>query len=464
MNRHLAEKMECCESIKEVCGCLTDTAVGKCKIARIVISILISMFDVGTNWYNYHEFSSYRSSLGSAKDMYRVFVDVILAISILGSIFFLVEVSLAYKRLRRAARGEEESHAHKASWQFISLLISTFEDLPMVGIYFLATILRFCPVIAQFRTVAGFVTVIASAVSACWRLMYSCACCSWCRSKHKRKKSCSGWYCCQWCLRLSHAPTQAFTIILVVFVIISTRGFESVAIGFRKGRPTAPLGNTSVYLSQQVLAQYQAGNTTCNSFHVGAKLFDLNDISSSATDDKIVRVLCSELSPYYQSLFESPFDDDSKYVCYIVIIFIYSELLLKLEYYYGFEMHSIDLSHRCEKISRNDVRQRKAITHWNLWTNTTREAICRDDLLCKGVLDSNDTQASRGGVLDHQLYVSTTATSGDLVDICPFPMYLFIPLRVKVTIPLCERTATTIKLTTEYITCSRSSKWQANVG
>ena len=340
--------MECCESIKEVCGCLidpTDTAVDnlkqdpkKCKITLLVISILISMFDVGTDWYAYREFSRY--SRGSSTDILVYFEYGILAISILGSIFFLLELILFYKQFRRAARGEEDSHALGASWQFISLLISTFEDLPMVGIYFLASLLGFCPVIAQFRTAAGFATVIASAVSACWRLLYSCCgcCCRCCRPNREEENDCSCCCCCEWFWRISRAPTQAGTITLLVYTIIFTGSFESVAKESRN-RPTASLENEPVYLSQKVIAQYRAENTLCNSFHVGAKLFDLNDISSSATDGKIVRVLCSDVSPYYQRLFKSPFDDDSKFVCYIVINVFYNELQLRLEYDYGFEMH-----------------------------------------------------------------------------------------------------------------------------
>ena len=431
----------------ECCTTMIDNDEGEqpkkcCKVLLTVISIAITMLDVGTDWYNYYEYSNYRVPPFDSSDDGTVLA--VLIICILGTMFLVLELLVGYFLLRRAASGEEPTHQLVASFHCISLLTSTFEDLPMVAIFFIASLRPVCPVVAQLHSYPGFIAILASGLSAAWRVVYSCACCCSC-NKCQQRKRCACCCCCGWCLRLMRAPIQILTIMFMVGTLTLNNPFTSNTDITSKNGP--------VYLSQRILTKYPSGGDFCSEIYVGSQVIEFANISSLGSEAKVLRVPCSHILPYYQGLFPSPHNDESQFLCNVVLVLFYNELNSEIRFDYGFEMRSVDFPNNCQPIGR--FPQINKPDPGRPLTSATKEAICKGNATCVEHISPTPP------TFDPVLYVSV---KGELYDACQVGVSL-IETEYNVTLGrLCEKQKPNVAVdaSIEYFTCLESCRLRSN--
>ena len=337
--------------------------VEKCSAIMTAISIVITIFDVGTDWYTYYVYTQYSLPL------FDVPSGACLVICILGTIFVVFQLLLILAVVCKPSLG---SSKYFGCFWFISFLTSTFEDMAMVVNFLASSLAQVCRVVVHLRGYPGFVAVLMNGLSALWRVIHSYfSCCSDCKGERGCICCC---VCCSWCWQVMQFPVQITTILCVVLTLKMNNPFI-------QGVPNTEImaTNVPIYLTQRILTTYPSGEDFCSHFHVGSQVIEFANISSLGSEAKVLRVPCSDIIPYYQGLFPSPHNDESQFNCNVVIVLFYNELKAEIRFDYGFEMRSVVFPHKCEPITR--FAQSRDPDPGPL-TSATKDAICKGNATC----------------------------------------------------------------------------------
>ena len=323
------------------------------------ISILITLVDVGTDWYTYLEYSQYSFQL------FDVPGSACLGACILGTIILLFQLGVT--------RGLSEDGTDCLGWfWFISYLTSVFEDSAIVATFYAGSLVQVCRVVVHLRGYPGFFALLVNGISALWRVIYSVLSCFLdCNGERGCNLCC---VCCSWFWRAIQLPIQIGTISCVVLTLKMNNPFIQIV-------PNTEINSTYVpiYLTQRILTTYPSGEDFCSDFHVGSQVIEFAKIFSLGSEAKVLRVPCSDIIPYYQGLFPWPHNDEKQFNCNVMIVLFYNEVYAEIRFDYGFEMRSVVFPHKCQSITR--VAQSRGQSRSPL-TSATKGAICKGNATC----------------------------------------------------------------------------------